>query len=99
MGKAKSMDKKSKVSQDIMYVKVTDIERNPLNPRTVTAKSPGVPELADAIKHNGLDSPIMVVPNDPKESKVPYRIVFGERRFVAAKLAGFKEISVTVMMI
>ncbi len=49
-------------------------------------------ELADSIKEQGLLSPIIVRPQD----KGHYEIVAGERRFVAAGLAGLTEVPVII---
>lgn len=49
-------------------------------------------ELADSIKEQGLLSPIIVRPQD----KDRYEIVAGERRFVAAGLAGLTEVPVII---
>lgn len=49
-------------------------------------------ELADSIKEQGLLSPIIVRPQD----KDRYAIVAGERRFVAAGLAGLTEVPVII---
>lgn len=49
-------------------------------------------ELADSIKEQGLLSPIIVRPQD----KNRYEIVAGERRFVAAGLAGLTEVPVII---
>jgi ParB family transcriptional regulator, chromosome partitioning protein len=60
------------------------------NPRTTVEKEP-LAELAASIKEKGILEPIMVRP-DGKE----FEIVFGERRFRAAKLAGLKDVPVIV---
>lgn len=58
--------------------------------------------LADSIKANGLIQPIVVRPRAPGEPSYAgvrehdYRIVAGERRFRAARLAGITEIPVIV---
>lgn len=49
-------------------------------------------ELADSIKEQGLLSPIIVRP----QNKGRYEIVAGERRFVAAGLAGLTEVPVII---
>lgn len=53
--------------------------------------------LAASIRKDGVWQPILVRELDqPKTNGVRYRIVFGERRFRAAKLAGLKEIPARV---
>ena len=55
-----------------------------------------IQELADGIREIGLQTPIVVRPNpDPKSGK-KYRIVAGECRFRASKLAGKKHIRAEV---
>ena len=49
-------------------------------------------ELSQSIKHNGILQPILVSPLD----NGGYRIVAGERRWRAARMAGLKEVPVYV---
>lgn len=62
------------------------IIRNESQPRTVFDDS-SIAELAESIKKDGLQSPIMVRPVNGK-----YEIVQGERRYRAAQVAGLSEI-------
>jgi ParB/RepB/Spo0J family partition protein len=61
--------------------------RSPLNHRRTFD---GIDELGADIKANGLKVPIKVRPVDDKET--PYELVYGERRWRAAELAGVAEL-------
>ena len=70
----------------IKNIKIVDIEPNPTQARKKFDEE-ALNELATSIKHYGLIQPI-VVENKGKY----YRIIAGERRWRASKLAGLKEI-------
>jgi len=55
-------------------------------------KSDGIDELAKSIKEQGLINPITVRPTDDNK----YKIIAGERRFLASKKAGLKDIPAIV---
>lgn len=56
--------------------------------------SEGIQELATSLSHDGLLQPIIVRPM--KNSKKPYQVVVGSRRFMAAQQAGLAEITAIV---
>lgn len=68
-------------------IKISDIEPNKNQPRKVFDKEK-LEALKDSIAEHGVISPIIVVPT----KNGTYKIVAGERRWRAAKLAGLKEI-------
>jgi len=65
---------------DFINIKMSDIERNPDQPRT-DFDPQGIEELANSIKKNGLLQPIIV----REITKGHYQIVAGERRYQACK--------------
>ena len=72
---------------------LVDIERvqpNKAQPRKIF-KDKELSELSDSIKENGIIQPITVQEEDGRLT-----IIAGERRFRAAKLAGLKEVPITV---
>ncbi len=71
-------------------VKITKIEPNREQPRKVFEEE-ALNELAASIKQYGLIQPILV-----QDKKDRYEIIAGERRWRAAKIAGFKEIPVII---
>lgn len=70
----------------IQEINLKDIVPNPDQPRKSFAKE-GLEELAASLKTHGLLQPILVQSQNGK-----YLIIAGERRYLAAKLAGLKSI-------
>ena len=71
-------------------VEIAKIKLNPNLPEKVFDED-ALQELADSLKEHGLLIPILV------ENKGDYyEIIAGERRWRAAKMAGLKEIPVTI---
>jgi ParB family chromosome partitioning protein len=71
----------------ILRIPIGDIETNPKQPRT-DFDATALQELANSVKIHDIIQPITV-------SKLPtgkYRLIAGERRFRAAKIAGLKDI-------
>lgn len=74
----------------ITMVHVDDIRPSPSNPRK-TFKA--IDELAENIKTHGIKVPLRLRPAPDKEAGASfYELVFGERRWRAAKKAGLKEV-------
>lgn len=77
---------KKEVSNAVILLNITDIEPGEGQPRKNFDKEK-IQQLADSIKEHGLIQPIVV----SKEGST-YRIIAGERRWRAARVAGLKEI-------
>ena len=71
------------VVRDIL---ITEIDPNTTQPRRDFDKE-SLEELAESIRHSGVLSPILVVENASR-----FRIVAGERRFRAARMAGLETV-------
>jgi len=67
-------------------IKISDIDRNINQPRKIFDDE-SLSELADSIKQHGVLQPIIV-----KSDGTRFKLVAGERRWRAARLAGLKEI-------
>ncbi|MCL0063579.1 ParB/RepB/Spo0J family partition protein, partial [Peptococcaceae bacterium] len=80
------MDSKNK-EQKVQEILLDDIEPNPNQPR-IEIDQEKLKELVNSIKKHGVIQPIIVC--RLPDSK--YRIIAGERRFRACKLAGMKTI-------
>lgn len=78
---------KNQEKSGVKTLKIRDIEPNPEQPRKYFEKEK-LEALAGSIKEHGLIQPIVVKP----QSNGMYRIVAGERRWRAAKLAGLTEV-------
>ena len=76
--------------QRIVDVKVTDIVPDSEQPRK-NFDAEALESLANSIKEHGVLSPIVVVSDEDK-----YKIVAGERRWRAAKIAGLEKVPVIV---
>ena len=86
--------KKSNENNHISNVSISDLSRNPYQPRQ-NFKEEKLEELANSIKKNGIIQPIAVRPSKTASNK--YEIVAGERRWLAAQRAGLHEIPVTIL--
>jgi ParB family chromosome partitioning protein len=71
---------------DIQHVALTKITRNPSQPRTQFDPS-AIHELAASIRERGVLQPVLLRP-----AGEGYQLVAGERRFLAAREAGFSSI-------
>ena len=75
-------------------ISISDLSRNPYQPRHVFNEVK-LKELSNSIKKNGIIQPIAVRPNKLESGK--YEIVAGERRWLAAQMAGLHEIPVNIL--
>lgn len=76
--------------EQIRQMPLDDIIVNPDQPRREFDEK-SLQELAESIKEHGIIQPLVVTPKDKK-----FRIVAGERRFRASKLAGLPKVPVIV---
>ena len=86
----KSLKKEDNVLENVIELKIDEIEPMLNQPRKVFDKEK-MDELTDSIRENGVTQPILVV-----KDKNGYTIVAGERRWRAAKAAGLKKIPAIV---
>ena len=73
-----------------MFVKISSVEPNINQPRKQFDED-ALLELSESIKQYGILQPLLV-----SDKKDYYEIIAGERRWIAAKLAGLKEVPVIV---
>ena len=85
---------KIQVNQTLNKVSISEISRNPYQPRQ-NFKEEKLEELSNSIKKKGIIQPIAVRINNSGSTK--YEIVAGERRWLAAQRAGLHEIPVTIL--
>ncbi len=74
-----------------LYLKITELEANDSQPRFKFNKD-ALRELADSISEHGLIQPIVVKPLTSGK----YKIIAGERRFRASKMAGLPEVPIII---
>lgn len=75
---------------EVLMLPLSDLDPNPAQPRR-DFDPEGLRELAESIRQMGLLQPILASPQDGR-----YRIIAGERRFRAARLAGLTTVPVLV---
>ena len=92
-GDEKPQDKSKEINKS-NTVSISDLSRNPYQPRQHFNEEK-LNELVKSIKKNGIIQPIAVRPNKSENGK--YEIVAGERRWIAAQRAGIHEIPVTIL--
>lgn len=79
----------------VMQLPIDDIGPNPRQPRQAV-DSRALEELAASIQEHGIIQPLIVTRSNPADGGPPYRIVAGERRWRAARLAGLPTVPVIV---
>lgn len=79
------------VIKEVDKVDINKIEPNSLQPRK-NFNEDSLQELADSIKQHGMIEPLIV----QKGEKGFYKIIAGERRWRASKIAGMKEVPIIV---
>ena len=88
------LKKKDVEKNEITKVSISDLSRNPYQPRQIFDEDK-LDELSNSIKKNGIIQPIAVRPSKSESNK--YEIVAGERRWIAAQRAGLHEIPVNIL--
>lgn len=78
-------------NKGVRFIEIKNVRPNPDQPRK-EFREESLKELADSIKEKGIIQPIIAERADNET----YRIVAGERRFRAAKLAGLVDIPVII---
>ncbi len=74
------------MAEEIIQIKVTELQANPLQPRgSITPES--LVDLVDSIKEHGILEPLVVA-----KTPAGYQIIAGERRWRASKLAGLETV-------
>jgi ParB family transcriptional regulator, chromosome partitioning protein len=89
-----SVEEKANVKLELNKVSISDLSRNPYQPRQMFDKVK-LEELTESIKKNGIIQPIAVRLKKNEPGK--YEIVAGERRWLAAQKAGLHDIPVNVL--
>ena len=79
------------MSNELIYVNMDEIVPNASQPRATFVEK-GLVELADSIRTHGVLEPVLVV-----RAGVGYKIIAGERRYRAARIAGLTRIPAIVI--
>lgn len=83
--------KEEEVNNGILTVKIEEIKANEEQPRKYFDENK-LMELAESLKQHGIIQPLVLNKHDNK-----YSIIAGERRWRAAKIAGFEEVPAIIM--
>lgn len=82
----------------VFYIEIERIKPNPYQPRKEFDQS-GLKALSESIKQHGIIQPLVVSRIEKKDGnsgKTEYQLIAGERRLMAAKMAGFKQVPVVI---
>lgn len=93
-GDAKSAEKNHEKIATSQRVLISDIGRNPYQPR-INFDEDKLKDLSASIKQNGVIQPIAVRRSLNESSK--YEIIAGERRWLAAQKAGLHEVPIIIL--
>jgi len=80
--------------EPIFYIEIEKIKSNPYQPRK-NFDQDGLDALADSVREFGILQPLLVSRIE-KETGTEYQLIAGERRFLAAKMAGLNQVPVIV---
>ncbi len=80
--------------EPIFYIEIEKIKSNPYQPRK-NFNQDGLNALADSVREFGILQPLLVSRIE-KETGVEYQLIAGERRLLAAKMAGLNQVPVIV---
>ena len=94
-GDQKNVENTDKKEGNQQKALIGELVRNEFQPRTIFDQAK-LNELASSIKKNGIIQPIAVRKNK-SDSKEPYEIVAGERRWLAAQKAGLHEVPISIL--
>jgi ParB family transcriptional regulator, chromosome partitioning protein len=87
---------KEEPSEGLAEVSVDAIQPNPHQPR-LSIDNDELAELAASIREHGLIQPLIVTrSSSPAPDAAPFQLIAGERRWRAARLAGFEQVPVIV---
>jgi ParB family chromosome partitioning protein len=89
-----SVEKPEEKKEAIFFIELEKIVPNPYQPRKEFNQQ-GLKNLSDSIKEYGILQPL-VVNRIEDEGEIKYQLVAGERRFLAAKMAGFNQVPVVI---
>jgi ParB family chromosome partitioning protein len=98
--KQKNIEKPTGKKEAVFYIEVEKIKSNPYQPRK-QFDAEALDSLAESIQEYGVLQPLIatkVESSDPKGKNIwtEYQLIAGERRLMAAKMAGLREVPVII---
>jgi len=93
--KSQKLSEKSEEKKEAVFsIEIEKIISNPYQPRKEFDRE-GLKTLAQSIRDYGILQPL-VVTRIEKEGEIEYQLITGERRLMAAKMAGFSQVPVII---
>ncbi|MDP2820631.1 MAG: ParB/RepB/Spo0J family partition protein [bacterium] len=93
--KIKSDDDYSVRKEAIFFIETDKIKANPFQPRK-EFNNEALKALSESIKQHGILQPLVVSRIESNGVNVGYQLIAGERRLLASKMAGFKQVPVII---
>jgi ParB family chromosome partitioning protein len=93
--KKTSQDIPQEKTEPIFYIEIEKVRSNPYQPRK-NFDQDGLNALADSVKEYGIIQPLLVSRVEKEPGVIEYQLVAGERRLLAAKMVGLKQVPVIV---
>lgn len=92
----KFQDKEDFQKNPVFLIEIEKVRPNPFQPRKEFSLE-GLQALADSIRDHGILQPLLVVRIASQDGDQPeYELIAGERRLLAAKMAGFSQVPVII---
>jgi len=93
--KSGGQEKPSRKNEPIFYIEIEKIKSNPYQPRK-NFDQDGLKTLSDSVREYGIIQPLLVSRIEKESGDIEYQLVAGERRLLAAKMVGLKQVPVIV---
>jgi len=93
--KIKSDDDYSIRKEAIFFIETDKIKANPFQPRK-EFDNEALKALSESIKQHGILQPLVVSRIESNGVNIGYQLIAGERRLMASKMAGFKQVPVII---
>ncbi|MGB2762620.1 MAG: ParB/RepB/Spo0J family partition protein [Minisyncoccales bacterium] len=98
--KQKNIEKSATKKEAIFYIEIERIKSNPYQPRK-QFNMDALNSLAESIREHGILQPLIVTKIETpgledKSMQIQYQLIAGERRLMASKIIGLKEVPVII---
>jgi ParB family transcriptional regulator, chromosome partitioning protein len=93
--KSDGREKTQEKSEPIFYIEIEKVRPNPYQPRK-NFDQEGLKALSDSVREYGIIQPLLVSRIEKEAGSNEYQLVAGERRLLAAKMVGLKQVPVIV---
>jgi len=93
--KSGGQEKPAEKNEPIFYIEIEKIKSNPYQPRK-NFDQDGLKALSDSVREYGIIQPLLVSRIEKESGEIEYQLVAGERRLLAAKMVGLRQVPVIV---